>query len=426
MTAALALAGASSCSEDSAGTGAAGSGSGAAGGGTTSGSTSSGPNAAPTFYEDVAPIVYARCLSCHVEGGIAPFTFDTYENAQPFAQAIREETAARTMPPFHIDNSGDCNTYLDARWLTEDEIATLAAWADGGALEGDPANAPALPGKPPALANVSATLDIGATYTPDASLDDDYRCFIVDPGVAEDSYLTAYEVKPGEPRVVHHVVVYSFNDAAAEAQAEALDQAEAGPGYTCFGGAGASASFIVGWAPGVPVTRYPEGTGLVLNGGRKLAVQVHYNLAYGPLPDRTTVDIELAPSVAKPAGLYAVVNTDIDLPPGQELVETTKAFQNTAPVPMVVHGVFPHMHTLGRTLRVDIDNGSANTCLVNVPDWSFHWQQFYMYTQPIVVQPGGEVRIDCTYDTRGQTSSIQWGEGTGDEMCAVGLYVTPQ
>lgn len=425
MTAALILAGASSCSEDSAGTGAAGSGSGA-GGGATSGSTASGTNAAPTFYEDVAPIVYARCLSCHVEGGIAPFTLDTYENAQPFAEAIRMETAARTMPPFHIDNSGDCNTYLDARWLTEDEIATLAAWADGGALEGDPANAPPLPGKPAGLANVSATLDIGALYTPDASLDDDYRCFIVDPGIAEDSYLTAYEVKPGDPRVVHHVVVYSFSDAAAEAQAEALDQAQAGPGYTCFGGAGAAASFIVGWAPGMPVTRYPQGTGLMLNGGRKLAIQVHYNLSYGPLPDRTTVDVELAPSVDKPAGLYAVVNTDIDLAPGQELVETSKVFQNTAPNPMVVHGVFPHMHTLGRTLRVDLDNGGASSCLVNVPDWSFHWQQFYMYTQPIVVQPGGQVSIDCTYDTRGETSPIQWGEGTGDEMCAVGLYVTPQ
>lgn len=422
VAAALILAGAGSCGQDDP---AGDPSSAAASSGTTSGSTT-GSNGAPTFYEDVAPIVYERCLSCHVEGGIAPFTFATYEEARPFAEAIRAETAARTMPPFHIDNGGDCNTYLDARWLTDAEIATLAAWVDGGALEGNPANAPALPEKPAGLANVSATLDIGDTYTPDATLSDDYRCFLADPGVAEDTYLTAYEVKPGDPRVVHHVVVYSFTDAAAQAQAEALDAAEPGPGYTCFGGAGASASFVVGWAPGIAVTRYPEGTGLLLHGGRKVAIQVHYNLSFGPLPDRTTVDVELAPSVDNPAGLYAVVNTDINLPPGMNPVETTRTFDNTSPVPMVVHGVFPHLHTLGRTLRLDLENGDASTCLVNVPDWNFHWQQFYMYTQPIVVQPGGQVRIDCTYDTRGQTAPVQWGEGTGDEMCAAGLYVTPQ
>lgn len=383
-------------------------------------SASSGGDLTPTFYKDVAPIVYKNCVSCHKVGGIAPFPLVTFEDALPTSGVMKSETAARTMPPFHINNNGDCNTYRDAMWLSDEEIATIGAWVDGGSLEGDPADAPPLPPEPPGLNKISTTLDMGVTYTPDTSLSDDYRCFLVDPGLAEDHYLTAYHVKPGEPRVVHHVVVFEPLTAAAQQQAEELDAAEAGPGYTCFGGASVPAQIVVGWAPGVPATRYPEGTGLLVPAGRKLVLQVHYNLSLGALPDRTKVDLQLEKTVAKPASIHAVLDPTLSLTPGMEEVHAG-ATKNGPNANVMVYGVFPHMHTLGRKLSVNVMGGA---CLADVPDYNFNWQQFYMYKDPIAVPAGSKLSIACQYNTLGQVKTVTWGEGTGDEMCVALLYTT--
>jgi hypothetical protein len=224
--------------------------------------------------------------------------------------------------------------------------------------------------------------------------------------------------------VVHHAVLYAPNDAAAEAQAEGLDQAAGGPGYQCFGGVGVPAVPVMAWAPGMPATSYPDGTGLHLSAGRKLVLQVHYNLTFGALPDRTKIDISLAPSVAKPASMYATLDFNLKLAPGQKEVVDDSASMNNSPVPLTVYGIFPHMHTLGRTLSLEADLSGKTTCIGDVPDWNFHWQQFYMYSAPITLDPGATLRLKCTYDTRGQVDTVTWGEGTKDEMCVAMLYVT--
>src|SRR6185295_91059 len=122
----------------------------------------------------------------------------------------------------------------------------------------------------------SVTLDMGLTYTPDPEHTDEYRCFIVDPALGADRFLTAFQVKPGDQRVVHHVILFSLDTAAAEQQATAQDTADSLGGYPCFGGPGAAPSrFIAGWAPGSGPTRYAEGTGVRLFSGRKLVMQVH-------------------------------------------------------------------------------------------------------------------------------------------------------
>lgn len=426
MVAAL-LAGAAGCGGGDDGnadtTGSGGAGSGASGTG-ASGTGAGGPGATPTYYENVAPILYQNCVSCHVEGGVGPFALIDYQSAVTAAGAIRAATASRTMPPFHIDNSGSCNTYRDARWLSDADIATIDAWVAGGTPEGDPANAPALPGPTPGLDRVDTTVTMATDYTPNAAQSDDYRCFLVDPALAADRYLTGYEVKPGEPRVVHHVVLFVPSDEAAEAQADALDQGEAGPGYTCFGDARVPASIVVGWAPGMPATRYPDTTGFTLPAGRRVVMQVHYNLAAGPLPDRTSVDLRLDSAVDRPAYIYPIYNTNISLPPGQSSVEISREFTNQAPVPITVWGVFPHMHQIGRTLRIEAGPSGSASCLANVPDWNFYWQQFFMYEAPLTLDPGATMRITCSYDTTSRNTTTTWGEGSEDEMCGAGLYVT--
>jgi copper type II ascorbate-dependent monooxygenase-like protein len=392
-----------------------------AGAGASGASTGAGNNTSDvTFWEDVAPIVYDNCVSCHVAGSIGPFELVTYEDAKTVGPLMEAETAARRMPPWHADNSGACNTYDDARWLSDEQIATFAAWVAGGYVEGDPANAPQIP-EPETLAEVTRTLDTGADYTPNDSIADDYRCFVVDPQITEDMYLTAYEMRPGEPRIVHHVILFSLDTATAEQQAVALDADEPGPGYTCFGGAGVSASqFIGGWAPGTPVTRYPADTGVLLPQGRKAVMQIHYNTVNGVFPDHTRMDVTLAAHVPHVATIAPIADFSLNLPPGMTGVEESASQPNPAPIPVQVLGVFPHMHQLGTKLH----SSAGDQCLVDVPAWDFHWQQFYFYEEPVTVMPGDALSITCTYDTMSKMTTTTWGESTQDEMCLNFVYVT--
>ena len=89
-----------------------------------------------------------------------------------------------------------------------------------------------------------------------------------------------------------------------------------------------------------------------------------------------------------------------------------------------VRGVFPHMHTLGRTLTMTLDHGADSTCMAQVDDWDFHWQELFFYDTPLRVGPSDSISMTCTYDTTGRDGPVSWGEGTQDEMCLTFLYVT--
>lgn len=387
------------------------------------------PGASPRYYEDVAPILARNCVSCHQDGGVAPFPLITYEDAVGYAAAMPAAVRTRQMPPWGADNSGDCNTYEDARWLTDAEIATIAAWAEGDRREGDPAAAPQQPEPLPGLPRVDATAAMPAAYTADTKLGDDYRCFIVDPGIAQDAFLTGFEVRPGEPSVVHHMLLFQLQTPDAEAAAAQLDAQSPGPGYTCFGGVGSAASSLIGvWAPGVSASRYPDGTGLPLKGGRKMVVQIHYHNHGSPLADKTAVDLMIEPTVAEPSFLYLLAAPNLYLPPGKPEVVTTNQFQLPSFLGEYnVWGVFPHMHTRGRSLRVEVDRAGQPQCLADVPRWDFNWPQGYFYDGPPRVTGGGDmVRITCTHDTMQESKPITWGEGTDDEMGLAVLYVSPK
>lgn len=384
------------------------------------------PGDPPTYHEDVAPILMASCAGCHAPGGIAPFTLLSYQDAVDAAPIMGHVVSERIMPPWNADNSGDCHTWKDARTLTDDQIDVIVAWADGDRLEGDPAASPEPPDEQPGLPRVDATLDIGVDYTPQPSLSDDYRCFVVDYDVPEGKFLTAFEVRPGEPRVVHHILVYTLNGDSDVAAAEALDANDATPGYQCFGGPSVGSTLLAVWAPGVRVSRYPDTTGLPVPPARKMVLQIHYNLEAGPLPDRTRIDLELADTVASPAFLALVADLDLYLPPQQQNVVTSGTLGVPGFLgPYKVWAQFPHMHTLGRTLQVDLERDGESSCMINVPRWDFHWQQGFIYDDgPITVLGGDTIRVTCSYDTTDRPQPVTWGEGTQDEMCLSFLYTT--
>ena len=379
---------------------------------------------APRYYEDVAPLLNANCVGCHREGGISPFALTSYDQARAHANEIASATAAREMPPMPVDNSGSCNTYSNARWLSDDEISLLGRWAKNGTPAGDPSKAPPIPEPPSSLDHVDATLDMDVSYTPDEALGhDDYRCFVVRSPVDALRYVTAYEVLPGQQREVHHLLVYQPANETEATNAHALDDAADGEGYPCFGGPGVDASPLAMWAPGAGPVEMPPGTGVALAAHRDLIFQIHYNLDNGTAPDRTKVALVFANEPPIRGQYVPALNTEFRLQPGKELVEST-AVQQLAPGPFKVYGVMPHMHTLGRTLRVDVENDGATQCLVDVDRWDFHWQNAWWYTKPQLIQKPQSLSIRCGFDTRERSSVVTWGESTSDEMCISYLYIT--
>jgi hypothetical protein len=391
---------------------------------TNADSSSGGVPTGPTFAEDVAPILAANCWGCHIEGGIAPFPMQDYEVVEPLGPSIVAATEARYMPPWPLDGSGACNTFVDERWLDDDELATIAAWVDAGSPPGDLSLVPEPPGEAPHLDEVSATLAI-EPYTPEGDPDtnplDDYRCFVVDPGLTTDSVLTALEVHPGVAAQAHHIVLFSLGTDEAETEALALSGADGRPGYTCFGGANVPNASIAGaWAPGVPIMRFPEGTGVAVPANRSMILQMHYNLANGALEDATTVDVQFD-DAAIALREVIVIDTDLAIPPDtEEHVEQISTVLDSQPVEIVA--AFPHMHTLGRHLRVQVDGGG---CAIDVPRWDFHWQQLYSYTEPLVIPGGAEVTLGCSYDSTGRAGVTTFGEGTSDEMCVALFFALP-
>jgi hypothetical protein len=380
-----------------------------------------------TFYGDVAPIAARHCTGCHQPGSIAPFSLVDYTSAAPHARSIAAATAARQMPPMPVDNGGACNTYANARWLDDSEIATLQAWAEQGAPEGDPALANPPPALPSGLDPVDAELTMVSEYSPghdDPTRHDAYRCFVLPAPRASDTFVTGFEVLPGDSRVVHHVIAFQPRNDAAAAQANELDAAEAGEGYTCFGGPGVDADLFAGWAPGGGPTYLPDGSGVALAGGRDVILQVHYNLAQGVFPDRTRVRLRLSDDVPRPGYYAPMAHLQLVLPPGQANAEASRRVALNVPAPLTIHGVLPHMHELGRTLHMELEFGGESTCLVDVDRWNFHWQNTWWYDTPLAFPGVDALSIRCGYDTRSRSETVRWGEGTADEMCLAYLYVT--
>jgi hypothetical protein len=416
------------------------------------------PTPAPqelTYHRDNAPLYERHCTGCHTEGGIAPFRLDEYEPARLRASLAAELTADRVMPPFGVDASGECNTFQDARWLTDEEIDTIARWAAAGAPEGDPADRPAPVGNGgPTLGGTIVSARMARAYEPPPTEIEEYRCFDVPLDVDGDVFVTGFEVVPGHAPIVHHVVVWTFDPAAVEGESTnaetiaALEGADGRPGWPCGGtGGGISTSSMPAiWTPGTPVTRFPAGTGIRIRDGHRLMFEMHYHLQNGASTDQTELRLEVAPSVEREAemalvdGLLASLfrGDPFVLAGGEDAIEFS--WESTmaniaasasmpgpggppAPAGIDIYGVFPHMHLTGSRLQADLATGDATAaCLATIPVWQFEWQQVFFYEAPIRMTGDDRMRVTCTYDTSGRREPTSPGFGTEDEMCTLGVF----
>jgi mono/diheme cytochrome c family protein/peroxiredoxin len=394
------------------------------------------PNAAVTYARDVARILQKNCQECHREGGLGPFALETYQQAVSWADDIRRFTADRTMPPWKpVAGQGD---FAGARALSQEEIDLLAQWVQAGTPRGDDRDLP-----PPR--NFSNDWRLG---TPDLVLSpneefelaadgpDVYRCFILPAHFDQHQFVTAIEVKPGNARVVHHVLVFIDNSG----RSLALDAKDAGPGYATTQGSPGflPAGSLGGWAPGNTRDYLPSGMAKLVPRGSKIVMQVHYHKTGKPETDRTQLGLYFAKepvtrlvraiAVTPPGGPLS----GMTIPAGDANYQVTGSL--VLPDDFLAVCITPHMHLLGKDMKVlaTLPDGSTRP-LVEIRNWDFNWQETYRYRQPVLLPKGTQLDLVAHFDNSESNPNnpnsppqvVRWGEQTTDEMCIAFLELAP-
>ncbi len=324
------------------------------------------------------------------------------------------------------------------------------------------------------------TVQMPATYTPSAPTGvgtDDYRCFLLDPHVTTNSFVTGFNVRPGNPNVVHHVILFRVPPSMV-AQAEQKDAQTPGQGWTCFGTSGLNndgsiddAPWLGAWAPGGSEQLYGAGLGEPFPAGSRIVMQVHYNLLNGIQPDRSSAELRLTQNPHTQTLFTQLLPAPVELPcrPGHtgplcdraaSLADVKARFGDgpgstadllhllcggapagpvqscTRPVtsPETIRGIAGHMHLLGKSITVVVNRGTPRArTVLDIPVWDFD-NQGSRPTPPIHLKKGDTVTVTCTHSQalrdllpafKGQPDKyVVWGDGTTDEMCLAILLVT--
>jgi hypothetical protein len=344
------------------------------------------------------------------------------------------------------------------------------------------AAAPPAPARPLREQERFVKLTMPAPYTPSAPYGtgtDDYRCFILDPHLAKDAFITGLDILPGTPAEVHHVILFRAPPETVKGF-EAQDAGEKGEGWTCFGGTGLEtdgalddAPWLGAWAPGGSEQVMAGDVGVPLAKGSRVIMQVHYNLLAGSAPDVSTTRLRIAPTTKELAPLQTMLlPAPVELPCrpahddgplcertasladvqrrfGQDVGMTanflhllcgqvrpgrTQSCDRTLSQPATIRAVAGHMHLLGRSLTIQVNPGRPEArTLLDIPTWDFD-NQGARRVPPVHLSAGDTVRVTCRHDQRlrdllpsfkGQPDKyVLWGEGTTDEMCLGILLVT--
>ncbi len=391
-----------------------------------------GPNGRPvTFAQDIAPILYAECAGCHRDGGSAPFSLLTYADARERADRIARATAAGMMPPWLPESDG--RTFVGERHLTDAQIANFQEWARTGAPSGELADAP----EPPApeggwrLGEPDLVVDV-PTYMLPAEGRDVYRNIVVRIPIDSPRYVTSVELRPGDPRVVHHArMMIDTTDSSA-----ILDREDEAPGFDGMelrSNASNPEGHFLGWTPGKGALPPLEDMAWRLKPGTDLVLQLHMR-ATGEqerVESRVGFYFTDTPPTRAPV-LLLLSSLMIDIPPGDSSYRVTNSY--TLPVGVDVISVYPHAHYLGKDLRgyATRPDGTVEP-LIRIPNWDFNWQDDYRFLEPVSLPAGSRVHLDFTFDNSSANPHnptdpprrVVYGSNSTDEMADLILQVVP-
>jgi hypothetical protein len=398
-------------------------------GGAASGAGADDPDT-PTWHRDVAPIVAFSCDSCHQPGGVGSPTWSTAEEATEWAVAIADAVQYRRMPPWQA--SDGCADYVGDFSLDQDQIDTIVAWAEGGAPLGSESDAATIPDPftAPVLERVDMEIRIPEPYTPTvAEGTDDYRCFLIDWPYDETVWVSGYQIRPDDRETVHHVIPYIIEPGSVDTY-RALDAAQEGEGYTCFGGPGGDVDslgrmrWLGAWAPGSGASVMPEGTGIRVEPGSLVAFQVHYNLAGAETvgADQSGLDLMISEEALGWADIQPWTDISWVIGAGMEIPANTASVEHAFSYTVegsgfTIETASIHMHNLGQQGRMWVEHADGSeSCLVDYTDYDFNWQRGYRFKEPVSATRGDVVHLSCTWDNP-TDEDVKWGDGTADEMC---------
>jgi Tfp pilus assembly protein PilF len=393
--------------------------------------------AAPTFTKDIAPIVWARCATCHRPGEIGPFSLITYDDVRRHATQIASVTARRVMPPWKpLPGRGE---FQNERRLTDRELDTLQRWIADSAPEGDRSELPQLPaalrqeaGQHWQLGTPDLVVMMPEAYAVPADGPDVFRTFVVPIPSTAPRYVRALEFQPGNARVVHHANL-GIDRTRSSRQ---LDARDAEPGYA--GGMERDARYpegqLLGWTPGQAPHAVPDGTQWRLEPGSDLVVQLHLQPTGKPEHVRIAAAFYFtdAPPARTPIGLRMGSET-IDIAPGIDAYAISDRYQ--LPVDADLIAVQPHAHNLARTMQaMALLPDGATRWLIAIDDWDFRWQDVYRYRMPIALPRGTVLTMAYVYDNSAANprnphrppARVVWGQNTSDEMGDLWVQLVPR
>ncbi len=376
-----------------------------------------------TFTQHVAPILQAHCQTCHREGEVGPFQLGTYKQAKAWSRAIREEVSEQRMPPWHAD--APPGHFANDRRLPAAEMKTLLAWIDQGCPEGDPKHLPP-PRKFTAGWNIAKphqVISMNDEFAVPAEMPKGgvaYQYFRGGPPFAEEKWVTAAEVRPGDRSVVHHIIVYIVPpDAKLPKNITGLSELGGGP----FG-----PPQLMAFVPGDQAVTYPAGLAVRIPKGAQLVFEVHYTPDGKPHTDRSAVGLVYADKPPEHEVLTdAVVNTDFKIP-AKRADHRVKAGR-TIDRELVLLSLNPHMHLRGKSFTYTLVTPDGKTePLLSVPRYDFNWQSTYTLAAPKRVPKGSKIVCEAGYDNSAgnpnnpdPAKAVRWGDQTWEEMM-IGFY----
>jgi len=390
-----------------------------------------------TFTKDVAPIFQEKCQGCHRAGSMAPMSLITYEEARPWAKAIRQRVVTRNMPPWHIDKTVGVQKFMNDFSLSDQQIATIVNWVDSGAPQGDPKDMPALKQWPKddgwRLAEQFGAPDIvvkSEAYTMPAYGQDVWFKPLTEIPITEPRWVRAVEMRPGSPagrRIMHHVLARLQQDEPGRVVPDY--ERNAGPGM------------LMEWAVNKNFDIYRPNTGKLLLPGANVWWELHMHAAGEEIRDHAELAIYLYPKGQEPkyrtylmlfSGTPAAHGEAVlDIPPNT--IKETQGYY-TLKQPARLESYQPHMHLRGKVMTMEaiLPDGSSRV-LSSVDHFNFNWMTNYIYAEDAapVLPKGTVIHVTALHDNTSNNPNnpdpnqwVGWGDRTVDEMAHAWVNVT--
>ena len=363
-----------------------------------------GESGVPDYASQVVPILKDKCVNCHRDGGIGPWNMTSHRRVRNYSDMIEEVVLTRRMPPW--DPHPDYGHFKSDAGLTREQSQTLLSWVKAGSPKGDGPDPlteplPALPdwrlGKPDVVMALPEVQHIKATGI------EPYRHLVIENPFDEDVWIEGMDFKPGNPKVVHHAILYAKWPGAPRGDKKGV--------------------FFYGWAPGSSTLKYPKGVAKKLPANATLTMEMHYTTNGEPQTDLSEMSFYVADGPQPRNGeTRSAIDQSLDIPPGLEDARhvATYNFKKNA----TIYGLFPHMHFRGKWMRYELmtPDGKKKT-LLHVPKYDFQWQLSYYPEEPIRVPAGSWLMVTGSFDNSAANPAnpdykkrVFFGQQTWDEM----------